>query len=124
MGSYLAHLIEDPVAPVTREWAAKVEAFKRTVPHRIRAARKAELAAMYLVTTKPQPPRAGQGKGVVNEGLAAWWLGTPAGPVTVEIRRAAKEFPDMDKADFVATMVSLGINPSTAAIQFVKGRKE
>ena len=128
--SYLDHLITDPKAPVTREWCAKVEAYKRTVPANVRRARKVELAAGYVAHTRTPKAPAVRGEtakgGTVNEALAAWWKGANDGSasVTAVIRLASRAFPDISKADFVTTLVSLGVNPSTASIQFVKGRRE
>lgn len=132
MPSYLSHLIEAPNAPVTREWAAGVEAFKRTVPGTVRADRKAELAAGYTHNPPaPKAPRPATASRVSAKGgavvptLAGWWREHRTNFPTLigAIQFAARQYPEVSKADFVATLVDLGVNPSTAAIQFVKGRK-
>lgn len=129
MPNYLEHLITDPNAPATREWCARVEAYKRTVPANVRAAYRAELAAAYTRATPdpkaPRQPAQPRSTGTVNDVLAVWWREhrTNFDAVTAAVRFAAKQYPDVSRTDFVATLVSLGVNSSTAAIQFKKGRE-
>lgn len=123
--SYLSHLITDPNAPATVEWARQVEAAKRAAtPKQRREGRDLVCSKPSTPAPAPAAPRAAYtGKGEVNADLAHWWANLPAGPaVTVAIRAAAQTFLSISRADFVATLASLGVHPSTAAIQFKKGR--
>lgn len=128
MPSYLSHLITDPSAHVTVEFARQCEAVKAATPANVRAARKAELAAAYTRTPlEPKAPvqrAAPCGPGVLNEDLREWWGEGPGEgvPLTAAVRQAAQAFPGIGRADFIATLVSKGVNKATAGIQFKKGR--
>lgn len=129
MPSYLDHLITDPDAPVTVDFARQCEAVKVATAANVRAARRAELAAGYSRPTQTETPKeraAPCGAGTVREELSAWWDGANDGTaaVTAVIRLAARTFPGVGRADFIATLVSKGVNKATAGIQFKKGREE
>lgn len=128
MPSYLAHLITDPNAPVTAEWCAAVEALKRATPGRVQRARRAEIptGTGLLASLRPTTERAAPcGNGNVNALLAEWWGEGPGEGVSITacIRQGAQAFPEISRADFIATLVSKGVNKATAGIQFKKGRE-
>lgn len=126
MPSKLDHLITDPAAPVTVDFARKVHEALAKVPSRLRRARRDELASTPAAT-KPASTRAAPtvGKGEVDHELLEHWtvnVSRLEGSLTASIREAARLFPNIPRADFIATLVALGVNASTAGVQFKKGR--
>jgi hypothetical protein len=127
MPSPIAHLITDSTAPVDLAFASTVHAELAKLPRKSRQARKLELAQATAKHSAPATPvvRTPAGtKGEIAHDLVAWWQGPELStcPVTFRIREAAKAFCEISRADFIATLVSVGVNPSTAGVQFKKGR--
>jgi hypothetical protein len=128
MPSPIAHLITDSTAPVDLAFASTVHAELAKLPRKVRQVRKLELAQATAQHSAPATPvvRTPAGTtGEINPELVAWWgeyHPEQEHGQCYKIRWAAKMFCNTSRADFIATLVSVGVNPSTAGVQFKKGR--